>query len=481
MLRTSLPAHKLAHTLLAQGGFDRNRREIAEISGVHPDTVTNKFNEYSNTRIFLKDPRRLGPGLGFAIGVSLGREILRVGLVGADGVLRHEIAYPPEPGLTTLSPANLMQRIRTAVAEVLSIALADPEMHLSNNGHVRILGIGVAWPTPVDRRGRPGGHTLKSSAWRTDESIDRLPIPLPNRVRDALPGFELLDSYALNDVNAHALSVAFDMSLARANDENDDQWRVVLVVHLGGGVGAGTIQIASHKRDRLAFVDSTLVTGTRGFAGEIGHLPVDLSLIKILNKSLPGSLVRLSELAMCSCDELGHLESYAGATAVARRLHESGFGDAGAFTGVIDAATADGASNVQVRALDDVGRLMGAALASPILMLDPYCVVLTGALATEHVITGIRKESARWSHAGSHRLIVDRLPHDEPAANFAGVRGAALAVVRNSVHRRFEDIFRAGGNIPWARDIDDQFVKHLAEIGVHARLESGASGIASAH
>lgn len=55
--------------------------------------------------------------------------------------------------------------------------------------------------------------------------------------------------------------------------------------------------------------------------------------------------------------------------------------------------------DVQIAAVTDVGRLIGRALAGPILMLDPYRITITGSLATSYLVDGVSRERDMWANA----------------------------------------------------------------------------------
>ena len=84
-----------------------------------------------------------------------------------------------------------------------------------------------------------------------------------------------------------------------------------------------------------------------------------------------------------------------------------------------------------------VGRLLGYALAGPILLLDPSTITVTGPLASEHLVRGIGLVRNAWASAvnDSVKIDIDRSGIDD----YIGVQGAALAVIRQKVYRDFLD------------------------------------------
>ncbi|RCG22979.1 ROK family transcriptional regulator [Streptomyces diacarni] len=123
-------------------------------------------------------------------------------------------------------------------------------------------------------------------------------------------------------------------------------------VHVSAEVGIGAAVVLS----------GDLLRGTRGFAGELGHVPVR------------------PDGPRCVCGGRGCLEQYAGEIALLRAagLRADGPRDA-AFTALAErAATGDTRTR---DALEEAGTALGIALAGTVNLLDPRAVVLGGALA----------------------------------------------------------------------------------------------------
>ena len=143
--------------------------------------------------------------------------------------------------------------------------------------------------------------------------------------------------------------------------------------------------------------------GHEWICGELGHLPIPSAVLDHLNGRNPhDNLEGLDSKAKCSCGFPLHLEAIAGARALADRFARSGYElptsgrERSAF---IHASLKGELEPREVHALKDVGRVIGGALASPILMLDPHSITLTGPLATEHVRDGVLEEKNAWKHA----------------------------------------------------------------------------------
>ncbi|WP_030192638.1 ROK family protein [Streptomyces sp. NRRL S-87] len=133
-------------------------------------------------------------------------------------------------------------------------------------------------------------------------------------------------------------------------------------VHVSAEAGIGAALV----------IDGQLFRGSRGFAGELGHLPVH------------------PEGAPCPCGARGCLEQYAGEAAVLREAGLPGTGDPVAL--LAERAAAGDASTL--RALDRAGRALGLALASAVNLVDPDGLVLGGAYAelAEWLLPPLRAE-----------------------------------------------------------------------------------------
>jgi len=102
------------------------------------------------------------------------------------------------------------------------------------------------------------------------------------------------------------------------------------------------------------------VAGARGMAGELGHAPV------------------FPDGEPCPCGQIGCLETYASAAAIARRYR--------AFGGTGEAAAADiagrlGSDPIADRVWDDAVQALSISLTTVTMLLDPAVLVIGGGLA----------------------------------------------------------------------------------------------------
>ncbi|RRQ76448.1 ROK family protein [Streptomyces griseofuscus] len=129
-------------------------------------------------------------------------------------------------------------------------------------------------------------------------------------------------------------------------------------------LGAGTPREFLHVSAEIGIgaaivVDGQLLRGTRGFAGELGHVPVR------------------PDGPSCACGGRGCLEQYAGQEAV---LRAAGLQPREDLVGLLAEHAEKGEEGVRA-ALRDAGTALGIALTGAVNLLDPETVVLGGALA----------------------------------------------------------------------------------------------------
>jgi predicted NBD/HSP70 family sugar kinase len=169
--------------------------------------------------------------------------------------------------------------------------------------------------------------------------------------------------------------------------------RLADFVHVSAEIGIGAALI----------VEGRLFRGARGFAGELGHVPVR------------------PDGPLCSCGANGCLETFAGEEAL---LRAAGAGDPRALR-----AAAAGGDPATIAALAEAGQALGVALSGAVNLLDPQAVVVGGPLAdlAPWLLPGVREELAarvtdrRWR---PEDVVTSRLGRD------GVLRGAAYSSVR---------------------------------------------------
>ncbi len=193
-----------------------------------------------------------------------------------------------------------------------------------------------------------------------------------------------------------------DFPLAVGNEAN---FGALAELWLGDGTPRDFLHVSAEIGIGAAVVvDGRLLHGTRGFAGELGHVPVR------------------PDGPDCPCGGRGCLEQYAGEEAV---LRAAGLEPGEDRVGLLAGRAADGDENVR-RALRDAGEALGIALTGAVNLLDPVGVVLGGALAglAPWLLPSLREELARRTAGPACPVSVSRLGSEGP------LLGAAHSVVR---------------------------------------------------
>ncbi|MEU6599489.1 ROK family transcriptional regulator [Streptomyces flaveolus] len=141
---------------------------------------------------------------------------------------------------------------------------------------------------------------------------------------------------------------------------NEANFGALAELWLGAGTPGDFLHVSAEIGIGAAVVvDGRLLRGTRGFAGELGHVPVR------------------PDGPPCPCGSRGCLEQYAGEEAV---LRAAGLEPRDDRVGLLAERAEAGDERVRA-ALRDAGTALGIALTGAVNLLDPETVVLGGALA----------------------------------------------------------------------------------------------------
>ena len=218
------------------------------------------------------------------------------------------------------------------------------------------------------------------------------------------------------DITAHLAAGGLPVTV-----ENEANYGALAELWLGaeGSTPQDFIHVSAEVGIGAAIVlDGELLRGRRGFAGELGHVPVR------------------PEGPECACGGRGCLEQYAGEAAV---LRAAGIGPAGAHgtdgTGERSTALAvlreraEAGDRATLEALHHAGEALGIALAGAVNLLDPRTVLLGGALAAglaPWLLPVLERELQRRTAAPDPvpELAVSTIGSEGP------VLGAAHSVVR---------------------------------------------------
>ena len=214
----------------------------------------------------------------------------------------------------------------------------------ADNGPARVLNIIAETVKALDAKPAavglaiPGGVNQEGYCWR-----------LPN-----IPGFEGINISAELSAQLGCRVVvendATTAALAELHLGHGRSHRSFAMVTLGTGIGGGIV------------IDGRLRRGRHGFAGEIGHTPVDRS-----PTGWP-----------CACGLRGCVESYAGTRGLLRKYSELG-GTANEIRPISDAARQGNVAACQTFAA--MGEALGVGLAALQNTLDLDAIIFTGGIS----------------------------------------------------------------------------------------------------
>ncbi|GGW43674.1 xylose repressor [Streptomyces lucensis JCM 4490] len=187
--------------------------------------------------------------------------------------------------------------------------------------------------------------------------------------------------------------------------DNEANFGALAELWLGDGTPRDFLHVSAEIGIGAAVVvDGGLLRGTRGFAGELGHIPVR------------------PDGPACPCGGRGCLEQYAGEEAVSRA---AGLEPREDLVGLLAERAEDGDADVRA-ALRDAGTALGIALTGAVNLLDPETVVLGGALAglSPWLLPSLETELAERTAGPACPVAVSTLGPQGP------LLGAAHSVVR---------------------------------------------------
>ncbi len=263
---------------------------------------------------------------------------------------------------------------------------------LSGVDATTVIGIGLATPGVLDRQ-LGEIETIANFPWR------HLKFPGSILKDRAIP------SFIENDTNAAALGEAY---FGRGRQMNS-----FCYVHVGTGVGAGVI------------VDRHIMLGSRGYAGEIGHMTVDRHGTK------------------CRCGNSGCLEAYVSWRAIAEFLKDEAVHprykdlenviDRGGF---LKAVYESGRKN---EVFANVADMLSTGIAALISMVDPEMVIVEGIYEKcDHFMKQVEEQT---------HFRLTNIVHDKPKivtgelGEFASVAGIiAMILERNGFLRSQESL-----------------------------------------
>ncbi len=201
----------------------------------------------------------------------------------------------------------------------------------------RLVGIGIAVPSPVDPKHPDRLSPVALPAWEGEHGFERLladfGVPL----------------FIENDANCGALAEHW---WGEAKGLQDFAY-----IKVATGIGAGL------------FMGGVMQRGARGVAGEIGHIAID------------------PRGALCVCGNRGCLTMLVGGQALVARVEllRDRFPDSELATGVITTARIEQAAlhddPLALRVVREAGEYLGVAIGDMLNLLNPAAVILGGGLA----------------------------------------------------------------------------------------------------
>ncbi len=316
---------------------EASRADVVRTTGLSPATVSLIVSELIDSGLVNEVGEgkssggrpplvlRLDDERNYVVGVKLMRHVISLAVTD----LRAEVVYSEVVDLaaTDREPEPVLSALCRGVKGVLRKA---------GVGLNQVVGVGIGMAGLVD---------AETGICRYSPAFGWREVAVATPIAAKLKRPVLVD----NDVNT--LTVA-EQWFGRGHGVND-----FIVVTVGEGVGAGIV------------VDGRLYRGTRGAAGEIGHMRLD------------------GEDVLCRCGGRGCLEALSSDGAVRRYLAEAlARGEQSAIpndrtssvTIAAVRAAAEAGDAVASRALELAGRMLGLGIASIVNLLNPRLVILSG-------------------------------------------------------------------------------------------------------
>lgn len=306
----------------------------------------------------------------YAFGVDIGGTTIKMGLFTTTGELLDTWEIPTR---TEHEGEAILPDIAAAV---------EAKLTEKNISKLDVEGIGMGVPGPIG----PDGTVLKcvNLGWGIFNVEDRL-----GKLTD-------LKVKAGNDANVAALG---EMWQGGGKGYQD-----IVMVTLGTGVGGGVI------------IGGKILAGINGAAGEIGHIPM-----------------YDDDPECCGCGKRGCLEQYASANGIVRITNRylTTHPDAETVLKSVEQITSkeifDAAKNgdaVALEMVDQVGYLLGKAMACISIVVNPEAFVIGGGMAKagDIILNAIRKYFRRFAFHASHETEFKLATLSNNAGIYGGVK-----------------------------------------------------------
>ncbi len=265
------------------------------------------------------------------VGVDVGGTNIKVGIVDDDG---RTVAQTKFPTMADQEPTCSLEKASQSIEALLQ----DTGKSIDD-----VSSVGLGTPGPMDIE---TGVILTPSnlpAWRNAP------------VRDILAKATGKPVFYANDAAAAAFGEYWIGS--------GRQYDSLVLITLGTGVGGGII------------VNEYSIDGANSHGAEIGHMTIDTS----------------DSARRCPCGMMGHLESYASATAVVARCNEALSGGAKSLltqeisetsplSALMVSQAADKGDELSLSLIDETAKYLGHGIASLAHVIDPRAFILGGAM-----------------------------------------------------------------------------------------------------
>ena len=307
------------------------------------------------------------------LGIDIGGTAAKFGLVNGEGVMVSEVLeYPVK-----------FDDYETPIIETV-VKSAKEFMSKNNKTFFDINGIGVSATGGINSKlGIVEGSAGHIKNWKGTNIKKRLETEFG------------MNTAVLNDANAAALG---EMWKGAAKGREN-----VVVMTIGTGVGGGIV------------VDSKILLGSKGFAGEIGHIPVNVDGEK------------------CSCENTGCIEHYGSTSALVRNVKNAVI--SGEITGIKEEV--DGrlifkevaaGNRAVIKYVDEWINYISAALVGLVHTFNPEMVILGGGVSKQKELF-VDKVRDKVLHGVMDNFAQDLRVEAAELGNNAGIIGAVKFVI----------------------------------------------------
>ena len=308
------------------------------------------------------------------LGIDIGGTAVKFGLVNGEGVMVSEVSeYPVK-----------FDNYETPIIDTV-VKSAKEFMSKNNKAFFDINGIGVSATGGINSKlGIVEGSAGHIKNWEGTNIKERLETEFG------------MNTAVLNDANAAALG---EMWKGAAKGREN-----VVVMTIGTGVGGGII------------VDSKILLGRKGFAGEIGHMPVNVDGEK------------------CSCGNTGCIEHYGSTSALVRNVKKAVV--SGEITGIKEDEIngrlifkeVSAENKVIIKYVDEWINYISAALVGLVHTFNPEMVILGGGVSKQKELF-VDKVRAKVLHGVMDNFAQDLSIEAAELGNNAGIIGAVKFVI----------------------------------------------------